>query len=311
MKYLTIGQYKRFDDGMALGGVSDLTLALMISRAEADIDSFMGFDIKRGGFEPHVVTTQYRFDQDTLKTPLPSYPIPVRQITRYRIHVSNLVNGSGFFANISPNDCVINEDEGYIEIVPLQAISYSLAPALMQLGLQPPIVMIDAEVGFFIPVLSERCFDGGDHQTYYAMDGFWATSYDQSLPNQPNALPPVPPVIYKNGTAVTSGLYTFDAVDGSVTFTSPNQASDTVTIDYTKTIPDYVVEAAILQTSHLLGQRALNKLNLQGLEYARTGDQDVRKPRRYAVGHMGRSTETALCEEAMSMLVKYESWGVA
>lgn len=311
-KYLTINQYKRFDDGMSLTNISDLALTLTISRAEAAIDAFMGFDAKRGGLEPHFVMIQHQFEQHELKTWFPNYAVPVRQITRYRIQVSNLsTTGAGFFANISPNDCVITNDGNYVEIVPLQAVTYSLSPVLIQLGLRPPIVEMDCEIGFYIPVFGEAFFNQGDSKTYYATNGFWATTYTQALASQPNQLPPVPPVIYANGVALSSSLYTVNAVDGSIVFSAPRASGDVITGDYTYTIPDYIQEACILQVAYIVGQRALNKTGMQGLESAKSGDQDVRRPRRFPIRHLGDLTQHALCEEAMSVLSRYVQVAIA
>lgn len=312
MKYLTVNQYKRYGSGVSIGDTTNTMLAMMISRAEAAIDGHMGFDLKRGGFEPHQVMLQQAFDQHTRKTFAPNYTIPVRQITRYRIQVSNIGNaGAGFFANISPNDCVINNDGNYIEIVPLQAVTYALSPVLVDLGLKPPIIEMDCEVGYYIPTFGEILIDNGDHQTYYATDGFWATSYNQAVATQPNQLPPVPPVLYVNGTTQTSG-YTYNAIEGSFTFTTPQSPTATVTADYTKTIPDIVVEACVIQVDWLLSQRNLDKLGLYNYLYQmRSGEQMISYPRATGVTDKGRATESALCDRAAGVLSKLEPIGIA
>lgn len=311
-KYLTSTQYKRYSEGVSLADVSDMTLAYVISRSETEIDSHMGFDAKRGGFEWHPLTVQAPFEQWTLKNFSPQVPVPLRNITRYRIQVSNVsTSGAGFFANINSADAVINNDGHYVEIVPLQAVTYSLSPILIQLGLRPPIIEMDCNVGYFLPVFGEQMIDSGDHTTYYSLDGFWATSYDLASFLQPVYTMPIPASVYVNGVSVNSSTYTANTTDGSVTFNVAKSATDVVTIDYTKMIPDFVKEAAILQTSYLLGQRNLNKMGLQGLEAARTGDQDVRRPRQYPTRQNTRPQQTALCKEAIYVLSTYEQIGIA
>src|SRR5437879_2499713 len=119
-KYLTVQAYKDADDGISLADVTDLSLARIIARSEAAIDAFMKFDMKVGGFEPHNVWLQRKWDIGTRQTAFPSHPVPVQSITRYRIQVSNLAaTGAGFFASINPGDCVINQHSSYVEIVPL------------------------------------------------------------------------------------------------------------------------------------------------------------------------------------------------
>lgn len=312
MKYLTVEQYKRYGSGIQIGDATDMNLALMIGRAEAGIDGHMGFDLKRGGFEPHQVMIQQPFEQRTRKSFGPNYFIPVRQVTRYRIQVSNIgTAGAGFFANISPNDCVINNDGGYIEIVPLQAVTYSLSPVLIELGLNPPIIEMDCEVGYYIPIFGETLINDGNNQTYYATSGFWATTYDQALATQPNQLPAIPPVVYVNGVAQTSG-YTVNAVEGSVTFTAMQTPTAIVTCDYTKTIPDIVTEACVTQVDWLLSQRNLNKLGLYNYLYQmRSGEQMISYPRATGVSDKGQASASALCDKAVGILARMEQIGIA
>ena len=308
-KYLTPTSYKLADDGISLADVTDTSLSRYISRAESDIDSFMQFDLKRGGFEPHNVWLQGRFDERTRKMPFPSYPVPVRQITRYRIQVSNInTSGAGFFASINPSDCVINEDAGYVEIVPLQAVTYSLSPVLLQLGLNPPIVQMDCEVGFFNAQFGETLVaTDTTFTTYAAIRGFWAQTYTQALASQPLQLPPVPPVIYVNGAIQSSG-YTVNYTEGTVTFPSSQQTS-VISADYTYTIPDEVRDAAIDQVTYLLGQRKLNQRGMQGVGMLRQGKLEMRTieafPARFPTDN------GSLCERAARRLVDYKSIAVA
>jgi hypothetical protein len=312
-KYLTVSQYKRIQDGVSLSGISDMNLAYAISRAEASIDAHFGFDAKRGGFEPHTVMIQQKFNESSRKTFMPFYHTPVRNITRYRIQVSNIsTSGAGFFANINAGDCVINNDDEYIEIVPLQAVTYSLSPIILELGLKPPIVEMDCEVGYYIPVTGEELMNGGQGTTYYATDGFWASSYDQALATQPNTLPPVPPVVYANGAVVNAANYTVNYTDGSVTFNSVQLPTVTVTADYTKTIPDYVTEACIIQTSYLLQLKHLNEMGVyKGMYQFRNGEQEISFPRVTPFSALGRQTATSLCPDALGVLSRYDDWSIA
>jgi len=312
-KYLTLNQYKQYGDGISLADVTDMTLSMMISRAESAIDSHMGFNPRHGGFEPHFDMVQQPFNETTRKTWFPDAIVPVRNVTRYRIQISNVSSGgAGFFATISPDDCVVNVDGGYVEIVPLQALTYALAPVLLQLGLKPPLVDMDVEVGFYIPIFGDTLVNVGDNLSYVAAGGFWAKTYTLALHAQPLALPPVPPVVYVNGSVVSNSTYTINYTEGKVTFNTQQTPSAIVTCDYTQTIPDQVTEAAALQVSYLLSQRALNKLGLyQGLFKIRTGEQEIDFPRSLNVGDQGRSTASSLCAAAASVLNNLEGWPVA
>lgn len=312
MKYLTPGQFKRFASGVALEGVNAMALTMAIAQAESAIDAEMDFDTKIGGFEPHTVWVQGPWKAESLRSQFPNYPVPVRNVRRYRIQVSNLsTTGDGFFANISPNDCVINEFQGYIEIVPLQAVSYSLSPVLLQLGLNPPITQIDCEVGHYIPILGETLTSDGVNKTYYAQRGFWASTYTQALHVQPATLPPVPPVVYKDGTPVSSSAYTVNYTEGAITFNSANSNSAVVTADYTAQIPDYVYFAALAQTAWNIAQRALAAQGMLGLQDIRSGDVNIRKEGGRGAGAASMRGHSPLCDDAAQWLSGLKEIGIA
>lgn len=280
MKYLTARQYQAFDDGVASSDVNAFALAGYITRAEAAIDAHMGFDPRLGGFEAHQCWFEHKWDATSLRSPFPNRPVPVRNIVRYRIQTSNLsTSGAGYFATIAPTDATINEFDDYVEIVPLQSVTYSLTPLLLAYGLKDPIVQEDLEIGYFLPYFGDTLYDSGDHKTYYAMRGFWAQAYTQAQHVQPNTLPPIPPIIYKNGAVVSSGNYSINGTEGSVVFTVANVGTDVITADYTATIPDEVQAAAVAQVSYLLAKRALNKAGLyDNLQYIMNGDQRIQRP---------------------------------
>lgn len=305
-KYLTVSQYtlQSAFPVSADGSLTNTVLAFTIGRAEAQIDAFMGFDLRLGGFEPHTGWVQEQWDARRLRIRIPNFPVPVRRALRYQIQVSNLTtSGAGFMAIINNNDIAFNVFDYYVEIVPLQSITYSLAPVLIQLGLRPPIVQWDYEAGYFLASFGETLLNSGDNQTYYAMRGFWALTYTQALSIQPNTLPPIPPVVYKNGTVQSSG-FTTNPTEGKVVFTSANQASDVISLDYTYTIPDEVRAATIAQTTWLLGQRALANRGMVGLWRATLGKETLMRPRM-------DETASFLCEEARLLLMNYQAVPVA
>lgn len=306
-KYLTPQMYKDADDGIDLSDLSDLSLARIIARAESAVDTYVKFDLKQGGFEPHNVWLQQKWDLDTRQTRFPSSPVPVQQVNRYRIQVSNLSSsGAGFFATINSGDCVINQYGDYVEIVPLQAITYSLSPVILQLGLRNPLVQMDCFVCFYIPIFGEVLINTGDNLNYKAVRGFWASVYTQALHIQPNQLPAIPPVVYVNGISQSSG-YSVNYQEGMVTFSSAQSSSAVVSADYTAQIPDPVRDATLRQTTFLLAQRALNKMGMLGLELAESGDQRIQRQKQVR----GVTRVEALCEDAAACLTDYVEIPVA
>ena len=313
-KYVTVASYRVQDAGVvgtaANAGLSDLSLARTIGRAESDIDAYLAFPLYlNGGFEAHMTgLVQAGFDQYTRKMSNPASPVPIRNAQRYRIHISNAsTTGAGLFASINTGDVVLNQGEGYVEIVPLQAITYSLAPIVWDLGLEPPIIEADYEVGFFLPRFGETLYnDSGDLKTYRALNAYWAQTYTQALANQPNQVPPIPPVVYKNGVVQASG-YTVSYTEGTVTFTSPLLTADVVTADYTFTIPENVRDACVAQTTWLLALRQVAQMGALPYDLVRNGDQQVR--RRGA--NSSNLATNALCEEALHCLAGYKRIAIA
>ncbi len=305
-KYLTVNQYKLRDDGVLDKGVTDFALAEFISRAETAIDTHMGFDPRLGGFEPHMITWQEKWDGQTLRARNPIFPVPPRVTVRYRVQTSNDTSGGAYGATINNTDVTINAFDGYLEIVPLQSVTFSLAPVLLNLSLKDPIIDADVNVGYYIPFLSEPLFNSGEttangvNTLYYATRGFWAQSYSVALHLQPSVLPPVPPVVYKNGVVVSSSNYTLNYNEGSVLFNASNANSDLITADFTAQVPDQVRDACVEQVSYLLGKRKLNQAGMQGLMMMQAGDMRIQRP--LDRGKLSGTLLDVLCPEAAKYL---------
>src|SRR5579859_5949839 len=160
-KYLTVNQYKQRDDGILSKDVTDFALAEYISRAETAIDTHMGFDPRLAGFEPHMITWQEKWDGQTLRARNPMYPVPPRLTVRYRVQTSNTTSGDAYAATINNTDVTINAFDGYLEIVPLQSVTFSLAPVLLNLSLKDPIIDADVNIGYYISILGEQLYNSG------------------------------------------------------------------------------------------------------------------------------------------------------
>lgn len=307
-KYCTVSRYLLADEALpGIQTMSPVTIASAIARAESSIDSYMEFaPLIPNGFAAGVagmVQQPYDWDARRMRFPLPL--VPVRRLLRVQVHVSNTSpGGAAFVATFNgAGDVVLNQYDNYGELVALQGTLYSLAPVLVQLGAKPPLLEIDAELGYYLPSSGEVLTDLGDHQTYQAQRQYWATSYTQASHNQPLTPPPIPPVVYLNGSVVSQSQYTVNATEGQIVFTSPNAASATVTCDYTYTIPDFVAHATIAQTTYLLGQRNLNAAGMQGVEMLRAGEQIIK---RHLRGGLGNRSETYLHPQAEQLLAPYK-----
>jgi hypothetical protein len=280
---------------MSLAGISPTALALLISEVEAAVDGHIGFDTKTGGFETGIRTGQAWYDDGTRKTKPVNIYLPVINVVDYKIQVSNLsTSGAGYFAIINPQDVAINNFQRELEIVPLQAVTYSSFAGVLDFGLNPPIVKVDINQGFILQSLSEQLFNpSGDNKTFVALHGFWHSVYTQANALQPATLPPIPPVVYVNGSPVNPSGYTINYVEGTVTFTS-TQAGNTISADYAYQIPDVVTSATVKQLVYELERRQVRKLGLYtGLQKIRSGDQEISGPTRPMQEMVGGLTQEA------------------
>lgn len=306
-KYLTASQYLNEDDGILPTDMpTPMTLERVIRRAESLIDMYMGFDPRLGGFELGNRLYQREWDMKSLKTRLPNFPVPIIKVNNYQIQVSTVnSSGTGFYAIINTGDVNYNAFSHYIEITPLQSVTYSLSPIMMAFGLRPPIVRVEYESGYYLPKFAEQLDDIGDHLSYWARRGQWATTNDLSPQLNPTfqALP-IPFTIFKNGVQVTTG-FQVDTVNGLVVFTSANLPGDVITASYCSTIPDQVHDSTVAQVTWLLGERRLHQQGVLGTDYVRTGDDFVR--RRAA----NQKRPNSLCEDAITYLDEWKQIGIA
>jgi len=309
-KYLTPGIYRLQDDGIlappnsvapGLLTIPDATLARYIARAEAAIDAFIGAPLlTNNGFAPGTINIyQQGFDFTTRKMRIPLPVVPIRRITRVRVHISNSgPQNAGLYADLLPEEVVIQQWEGYAEIIAL-TLTYSMAAVVWELGLNPPVLEVDMEAGFYLPYTGDTLYDTGDHTTYRALRGFWTLTYDQAPDIQPNVLPPTTPNVYVNGAIQQANTYTVDPIEGSVTFATQQNPTVAVTADYTATIPDVVQTACIDQVTWLLQQRLLTQMGMGGIDQMRNGDLFARRPMK------PDPMEDQLCAKARLKLAPY------
>lgn len=309
-KYLSPLAYRFAYDGLVEPATSttlypDALLASLIARSEAAIDAYVGMPLlTNNGFAPGVLGfVQQGFDMvggfGARKLRIPTPLVPVRNIKRIQIHISNASpSGEPLLAILEPGEVIINNWDGYCECIAL-TLTYSLSAVVWELGANPPLAEWDLECGFYLPYLGDTLYDTGNGLTFRALRGFWASTYTQAPSAQPLTLPPVPPVIYLNGVVQASG-FSINYAEGSVTFTT-SQSGQTVTADYTATIPEVIREAAIDQVTYLLQQRALNQAGMGGLEQARSADFFARRSRN------DDTEEDQLCAKARLKLAGYKT----
>jgi hypothetical protein len=228
-RYITPSRYRYAGDGL-LGpndsSVEDYELEMLIDRAEAAIDAYMAFPTRlQNGFAPGIYFMQEPFYFRNRKNSLPIPPVPARQVTRLRVHISNVgstvpisggaATAQGLYAILDPGEIVLNNDDQYGETISL-TLTYSLSSVIWELGLDPPILEVDLETGYYLPHYGEKLYNmNGDLMLYRARAGYWASTFDMAPSILPNQLPSVPPLIYKNGQIVNATLLTAPLVAGT------------------------------------------------------------------------------------------------
>lgn len=193
--------------------------------------------------------------------------MPIQSIDRVRIQVSTeTVTGNPFVANIPAADVVVDNTDGWLEIVSLQAILYGLSPTIINLGLNTIIALLDCHTGYYLVQLGEVLTPPALPATAYTSGrAFWAQTLTQAPNQTPFVAQPVPPVVYQNGVP-TALPYTVDYVNGAVTFTGTQPAStDVVSADYTYAIPDAIREATRFAALAILAERNPNLAGMAGL----------------------------------------------
>lgn len=230
-RYLTAHSYRTaFDsDGLDISDLSDAVLARYVARAEASIDGYLGLEPLAGGLEPHVIgMIQQGFDMTSdlgaRKLRIPSPLVPVRNLKRIQVHISNASpNGEPLLAILLPGEVIINNWQGYCEIVAL-TLTYSLSAVVWELGANPPLAEWDVEVGSNDPYWNEPLYDDGSGLTFAAVAQFWASTYTVAVSAQPATLPAVPPNVYVNGTLLAKAVLSAQIAGGVAITALPVQA---------------------------------------------------------------------------------------
>lgn len=257
-KYLSPSQLQAGSLGVDVSAVPYAELNAIIGAAEAQVDSFTATEHQwRAWYQ------QMRWVYQSRRIYLLSTPTPVKTVDRVRIEISTVPStGNPFVATISPYDCVVNNTAGWLEVVSLQALTYSLTPVLVNLGLNTILSLTDYHSGYLLSQYGERLQPDSTQKIYSSQRAFWATDANVSPNISPYVAAPFPPVVYANGAVQQASGYTVDYQNGVVTFTAA--PGGTVTCDYAYTIPDAIRDATRYAAVQLLMERNANAAGLAG-----------------------------------------------
>lgn len=140
MGYITVDEFRSYEIGDLAdpdgNAVSDQKIERLIRAAGGLADSYVGYS-----FEYVQNTEKHPWNQKNRRVYVRQRPIV--SVSEISVHVSAQQS-----AKFTINDFYINEDRGYVEVTSLAAVTYSLFPAIVALGMIEPVVEITYTHGY-------------------------------------------------------------------------------------------------------------------------------------------------------------------
>jgi len=290
MSYLTVERYRAMSFGIDTTDMEDVALASVLNQASTVADMYCAAPQLP---QPHkfsggtITGEQHRWSlgTDTIRATRRVYPVhrPLKAVSAFRILVTPTIK-----VEIGSNDIFINNQDGYIELVSFAAVRFGVFPVgvVPNLGLLVPVAETDYTYGYSFPVTGDRLY-ATDGMTFRGQANYWAAD--------------PAPVLYVGGAVASGGTYAIDYEDGSVKFTS--LVSDSVTADYTYTLPQPFAYATGEIATSLLGERDLAAKGMRALAGMDLAEISLRRTLR---GNDVRSeVSTSIPETALTLLAPY------
>lgn len=278
MRYLTPACVRNLGTGLPLDGLTDTDIAGLIEEAEALIDSEAGLDERAGvGFASGTHTEAQAWDFATRRVYPASFPVPVLSVQSFEVVVSKQQGSTQeVYATIDPTLVIIQNDEGYLEVLSLALALYSLAPVLTQLGLVQPFARFTYAAGYSIQQTSRRLFPSnellGAVDPVEGEDTGTLNLWHSRLPCWDDTQPVT---VTQNGATLDPSLYTVSYDDGAVALNTSYALTDVVRASFVSTIPFEVVQIAKGAFVEVAGEYVANASGLAAFASARSGVRAV------------------------------------
>jgi hypothetical protein len=279
--YVTPERFKAMGTGFDLSGVEDHELRALLNRASSVVDSYCNvpglpdkYDFRGGTIteEEH----EWLIFNEPVRPPLKFRRFyfmhrPLRTVTDFKIYVTNRQ-----YVDIENEDLFINNSEQYVEVVALAVTSVGIFGSMVipNIGLYRPVARMSYTYGYRFKVTDE-VIDATDGLTYRAENQWWVTTETIT--------------VKRNGATITTG-FTTDAAEGTVTFTSPNAATDVISVSYTYSLPEPISQATAIVMGHLLAERGFAAKGLSGIRNVRIAELEISRAGRPRVGAGGATT---------------------
>jgi hypothetical protein len=261
MRYLTPARFRVMGSGVDLEGVSDTELASHISRAEDLVDTFCNVPSlpQRYDFRGGSITDEtHAFSPGQIRV-FPTHK-PVREVISFQVYATNDV-----YVDIDPQDLFIEPRGGWLEIVALSMSPVGFWAASGLISISRPVLKLDYEYGWSFQVRNE-VLATDDDALYRSQNQFWDLDTEA-------------PVIKKNGTVVSSGI-TIDPIEGTVLFDSTPLLTDTITADYTHSLPSAIPQAVAIIVGSGINESSLVAKGLGNLAEIQVEEVRLRRDAR-------------------------------
>lgn len=258
--YMTAKRFRLGGFGIDLSDFSDVELTATLRRATTLVNTWVNgsqvphpFDF-RGGL---VENEQHIFPIPNPLTPYPGsrrvFPNnrPLQSVTKFWLQFTNnqeLDAGYRIELNVD-TDIFVNWTESWCEIVASQPTIIGYPPIGYWFGTYQPIALISYTYGYLQPVVDDPC-EAETPNLYWASFGQWADA---------------PETVKIDGVEQDSG-YTVNPTDGSIKFVTPPLPNASVTVSYSASLPDAVVQATGLIAVDLIGQSRIASRGMLGIQ---------------------------------------------
>ena len=256
VSYLTPAAFRVMGTGVNVSAYSDLELWSVLNGASARVNAFCSAPTlpQEHDFRGGVISNErHNWNLNGQRRFYPWHQ-PVKTINQFRILVTE-----ANYISVATDQIFINNSAGYGEVVAL-TLGVGIFPVIASLNISQPVSQIGYTYGRSFPVTGETLYES-DGQTFRAANQWWDTS--------------VTPVIYINGSAVTSN-FTIDRNEGTATHTAGElDASDVVTADYAYTLPSAISRATAVIAVEMLGKARVAARDMIGVGSLRIAPGEV------------------------------------
>lgn len=265
--YVTPERFKTMGFGVDLDDLDDFEIRATLRRASDRVNTICAAP---GLPQPHdfrggtITDERHVWNMGDGITRPPSRSIylwhyPILTVSSLRIDLTNL-----HYIDIAESERYVTDRS--VEIVSLAMTASGIfgAAIVPEIGLNKPRVKASYTYGYRFPVTGE-VLEPTDGKTYRAQDQWWLSS--------------VAPVVYRDGVVVSSGDYSVDYDEGTVTFSSNISGDVVVTADYTCRLARNIQTATGILAAEALGEREMRSRGMSGLSRISVGEIALEKDR--------------------------------